>query len=578
MSHRGDYTVFKRWYHAGGWLRVCMIAACTVVSFNGSRGQTSPHGTMLLQCEDCHSATSWKEMASPMRFNHAKTSFPLNAQHAVVKCKQCHTSLKFSEAKTGCADCHADVHRGELGAMCDRCHSPQSWLVPDMLQRHARTRFALIGVHQTVPCQACHVNQVKHEYVNTPTDCFGCHRTQYDATLAPAHRTAGIGTDCAGCHAVTAMRWGGGFDHSKTAFALTGAHLATACSQCHVGNRYQGIASQCVSCHQQQYNATTNPKHAPPAFSTDCQTCHSTSAWQPSAFDHNKTNFKLNGAHAAVPCSQCHVNNRYQGTATQCANCHQQQYTVTTNPKHSLPAFPTDCQTCHSTTAWRPGTLDHSKTAFPLTGAHVAVPCTQCHVNNQYQGTATQCGNCHQLQYNTAANPKHSAPAFPTDCQTCHSTTAWRPGSLDHKKTNFPLTGAHVPAPCVSCHINGIFTGTSNQCGVCHLQKYNATTNPKHLAAGFPTDCQPCHTTTAWQPARFAHDTFFPISAGSRHSPGRWSTCADCHTASTNFKVFSCIDCHEHAQSNVSQRHNGVRNYTYTSTACYTCHPRGNAG
>ena len=53
-------------------------------------------------------------------------------------------------------------------------------------------------------------------------------------------------------------------------------------------------------------------------------------------------------------------------------------------------AFPTDCSLCHSTINWTGATFDHSKTTFPLTGAHVAAPCAQCHVNNNYTTVADQ--------------------------------------------------------------------------------------------------------------------------------------------------------------------------------------------
>jgi hypothetical protein len=44
----------------------------------------------------------------------------------------------------------------------------------------------------------------------------------------------------------------------------------------------------------------------------------------------------------------------------------------------------------------------------------------------------------------------------------------------------------------------------------------------------------------------------------------------------TNFKLFSCIDCHEHQpQSKVDNQHGNRSGYSYTSDACYRCHPRG---
>jgi hypothetical protein len=112
----------------------------------------------------------------------------------------------------------------------------------------------------------------------------------------------------------------------------------------------------------------------------------------------------------------------------------------------------------------------------------------------------------------------------------------------------------------------------------CHLNDYNQTTNPPHASAQFPTDCQTCHTTVAWSPSTFNHDgQYFPIYSG--HHAGTWTLCSECHTNNSNYAVFSCIDCHQHSnQSEVNNQHQGVSGYSYTSAACYSCHPTGSSG
>jgi len=68
---------------------------------------------------------------------------------------------------------------------------------------------------------------------------------------------------------------------------------------------------------------------------------------------------------------------------------------------------------------------------------------------------------------------------------------------------------------------------------------------------------------------------FFPIYSGKHR--GEWSSCTECHTNTSSYAAFSCIDCHEHDdQNNVNDDHNGVSGYSYTSTACLNCHPDGN--
>ena len=41
-----------------------------------------------------------------------------------------------------------------------------------------------------------------------------------------------------------------------------------------------------------------------------------------------------------------------------------------------------------------------------------------------------------------------------------------------------------------------------------------------------------------------SHDAYFPIYSG-KHK-GEWNDCVDCHIQSSNYKIFSCINCHEH--------------------------------
>ena len=567
------HTTYRRGFAWFAWLAVLLFAGIL-----SARAQDSPHGPLTIGCESCHKATSWKAVGTGAQFDHARTKFPLKGQHTAAPCRQCHATLRFTDASTNCRSCHTDIHQGELGSLCERCHSPGSWLVPDMSQRHSRTRFVLAGPHLTLPCESCHRNQQQHKYLGLPVACYGCHKPDYDASASPPHRASGFSTDCLQCHTTSALAWGYGFDHNRTPFTLTGAHPTVPCNKCHANNTFAGTPTECSQCHQLQYASARNPVHSSPSFPLDCQVCHTTSAWSPARYDHARTAFQLTGAHAAVPCAQCHINNRFAGTAATCYGCHQANFQKTINPAHVAGGFPTDCKSCHTTLAWTPATFNHATSAFPLTGAHAAVPCIQCHVNNRFTGTPTLCYDCHQANFQKTTNPAHVAGGFPTDCKTCHTTIAWAPASFNHSASAFPLTGAHVTVPCVQCHVNNRYTGTATICYNCHQATFQKTTNPAHVAGGFPTDCKTCHNTIAWQPYTYNHDPLFPISAGSKHSPGRWSTCGDCHTSPTNFKVFACVNCHAHLQPTMDSKHSGVRNYKYDSQSCYSCHPRGIAG
>ena len=102
----------------------------------------------------------------------------------------------------------------------------------------------------------------------------------------------------------------------------------------------------------------------------------------------------------------------------------------------------------------------------------------------------------------------------------------------------------------------------------CHLGDYNATNNPNHQAAGFPTQCEQCHDTNGWGDGNFDHD--FPLQGNHNVS------CNECHVNPGNFNVFSCIECHAHNKNSMDNEHDDVNGYTYNSNACYNCHPDGN--
>src|SRR2546427_8275785 len=119
-------------------------------------------------------------------------------------------------------------------------------------------------------------------------DYVGCHLTDFQKTTNPNHVAAGFPTACITCHTTT--QWlGAKFDHNKTPFPLTGAHVTVACALCHVGGKFAGTPMDCVGCHLTDFQKTTNPNHVAAGFSTACVTCHTTTQWLGAKFDHNKT-------------------------------------------------------------------------------------------------------------------------------------------------------------------------------------------------------------------------------------------------------------------------------------------------
>ncbi len=278
-------------------------------------------------------------------------------------------------------------------------------------------------------------------------------------------------------------------------------------------------------------------------FRGDCHVCHDAQGWTParirSEFRHEDHGMRLDGAHEGTPCLLCHASLEFSDAAgSQCVDCHDDVH---------LGELGLECDRCHTTRSF----IDRSQTRrlhresrFPLTGAHAAADCFQCHGpagggSMSFVNTSTQCEACHLADYEAAVNPDHSA--FPLDCAGCHSTGSWSGGSFDHALTGFALTGAHRTIDCQRCHVGFQFTGTSADCYSCHRDDYDGTTDPGHAAAGFPTDCAACHGTDRWEGAVFDHAlTAFPLT-GAHVTVD----CAQCHAGSV---------------------------YSGTPTDCYACH------
>jgi hypothetical protein len=468
-----------------------------MVAIQGSGAQTSPHGALRWACDACHSTDSWK-MRPDASFDHAESGFSLEGQHSTLHCISCHRELKFSGTAKECATCHVDVHKAELGPLCSRCHTTQTWKITEMLQRHQQTRFPLLGRHVTLDCQQCHGEMTRYQYKGTPLTCYGCHRVDYQKTKNPDHAAAGFSTECSLCHKENAFAWGTGFDHTLTSFPLVGAHRTTSCTSCHKTADFRNTPIQCVACHQPGYQSTTDPNHTAAQFPTTCQTCHTPAAWKPSVFSHDNTSFPLTGAHRAVACKDCHVNNRYAGLSASCADCHLTDFRNSTSPNHTTLGFPQTCAQCHSTTSWRPATFDHSTTTFPLTGTHVTTACASCHVNGNYQLVYADCYQCHSADFAKPTNPNHVTAGFSHQCQTCHTTAVWKPSTFNHDAQYFKIySGQHRGrwTQCTQCHPNPS-SYSSFTCISCHEHDQTSTDGRHRSVSGYvysATSCYSCH-------------------------------------------------------------------------------------
>jgi len=376
--------------------------------------------------------------------------------------KNFHNVMKAQGKAVGCIQCHTD-HRGPEASLTrlDTQGFP-----------HDAAGFSL-AAHQKMAdgspfkCADCHDAGLASF---GQARCTACH-LDINPAFIPAHVTA-FGQNCLGCHDGRDS-YGHAFDHNKAVFVLTGRHASLDCAQCHAGASLiaalKTTPQDCFSCHAK------DDTHQG-AFGKDCAQCHTPDNWQSAKVDHNQTGFPLTGKHAAAACAACHLNGVFKGTPKDCYSCHAK------DDAHQG-SFGQDCAQCHTPASWQSATVDHNKTAFPLTGKHLAVACTACHVNNLFKGTPTACNSCH-------ADPPYHKGLFGLDCASCHTSAGWTPAKFN---ANHPFPVNHGEAgSCAACHPASLAAYT---CYACHDQGQMVS---RHREANVSTadlpNCARCHS------------------------------------------------------------------------------------
>jgi hypothetical protein len=559
----------RRCHEAGKGVTPSLCLTChTALGQRLAAGKGLHARTEYRACERCHVEHQGRDFdlvfwgqAGRAAFDHAATGFTLQGRHARLGCESCHNPRRLrdpaaisrggaNQARTflglssTCASCHADPHRGQFAPRgCADCHGQERWSPPAGFD-HGRTAFPLTGGHQGVACARCHpaapgggmhtvFKGVAHQ------TCAACHRDPHQGRL---------GTQCASCHDTAG--WTriepGRFDHARTRFPLTGRHQRVPCAGCHPSPpggtpRFAGTAFQtCGACHRDPHQGR---------LGAGCAGCHETAGWERVArgrFDHDRTRFPLRGRHTAVACESCH---RPEGTLTmahaRCADCHA-------DPHAGALARRADggrCESCHGVEGFSPARFsveDHARTAMPLTGGHLAVPCDACHRQGKLRFASTSCTECH-------ADPHRGRTARWGACESCHRTARWSELAFDHGRTAFPLAEGHARVACRACHPGQggelAFSGRPRECTGCHRDPHEG-----QFARSGRTECQRCHEATSWARVRFDHDrdTSFPLEGAHRAVP-----CAGCHrreTPSGPTMRYSglgkaCADCHGAART-----------------------------
>ncbi len=196
-------------------------------------------------CGSCHTAKSWKKN----EFNHQSVSkFELRGKHKQVACVSCHqnTENPQSNMHRQCVACHIadDVHDSQLGDRCNACHNANAWL-SNIHFDHDLAAFPLLGMHNIVSCEACHLTR---KFRDTSSRCHACH-----ASVKPADPDH-LATACETCHSPVAWKIQL-FNHSVSEFAkFDEQHFAQQCIDCHQLTSQQRFKNPvaCAQCHREK--------------------------------------------------------------------------------------------------------------------------------------------------------------------------------------------------------------------------------------------------------------------------------------------------------------------------------------
>ncbi len=290
-------------------------------------------------CAACHNERSFSSVDEG-EFDHSLTAFHLKGKHQKVDCRECHTGSFIEPVPhEDCAACHDDYHEGAFTPWepnseerdCRECHSEEGFnLTIYTLEAHNQSRFPLDGAHLATPCVDCHLQEDQWVFRNLGETCVDCHEDVHRGFIA---ETFYPGQDCQVCHSTQSWE-GNHFDHRQTGFELTGAHARQGCMDCHTAdesslNRYAGFqntSGECQACHDSVHNNQFAKDGA-----TDCLRCHGFESWNIEFFNHDNTEFPLEGRHAELACQDCHKTIgddgvtfiQYQFKSFECVDCHQ---------------------------------------------------------------------------------------------------------------------------------------------------------------------------------------------------------------------------------------------------------------
>ena len=345
----------------------------------------------IVDCESCHQVDGFTPSTYTVAM-HAKAKYVLEGKHTAVKCGACHKTkpvaasvlvganngktavvnkqIDIRPASTACLSCHtAEDHGNQLAGRtdkgaCESCHKVAGFTPSTFsIAQHAKLKVTLDGRHGQIKCADCHsttrlglppitspekLGKAHIQFKLTEIECTACHGDPHGGRFTKGTAKVTYAPGCPACHTAVKFR-PSAYDftlHTKSGFALDGAHRAVPCVGCHAELKQLPIKSSlilakvgttlaftprplgCVACHENPHG----DQFAKRRTKATCDGCHGPDYFKPAAkFDHDKdASFTLAGAHSKVPCADCHKPPRggpkavqqYRPLSGKCESCH----------------------------------------------------------------------------------------------------------------------------------------------------------------------------------------------------------------------------------------------------------------
>ncbi|MEZ6014970.1 MAG: hypothetical protein R3F49_07655, partial [Planctomycetota bacterium] len=264
----------------------------------------------------------------------------------------------------------------------------------------------------------------------------------------------------------------------------------------------------------------------------------------PAQFDHARIGWAMTGRHAELACTECHTHadaaplpegaQRYLGLERSCASCHE-------DPHEG--AFARSCAECHVQTTFAEHVPTGHEKHLPLTGAHGAASCRDCHAEESPHSLEVLAGG--------GARPPSRG------CADCHAS----PHSAALLEGAARLAGAPRQKSCGACHASEHLAFRSLAATMSVAQ---------HAFTGFNLEAP--HTLA--EPALAQ-----PAAADSESDPAVGIACAACHDPALESFVerypgrrpLDCAACHSDPHGG-QFRDGAFADADLTGGGCVACH------